>query len=81
MVQPENEYSLCYGWTSLDDIDAYLHKGYMQYVIDQYREGGITVPLLSNDALPFGHFAPGTEIGSNVPAPDPDHPLIPTTLL
>lgn len=31
----------------------------MQYVEDQYRNGGIIVPLLSNDAYPGGHNAPG----------------------
>ena len=31
----------------------------MQYVEDQYRNAGIVVPLLSNDAYPGGHNTPG----------------------
>lgn len=32
----------------------------MGYVENQYRNGGIVVPFISNDAFPAGHNAPGT---------------------
>lgn len=30
-----------------------------QYVEDQYRNNGIVVPMISNDAHAYGYFAPG----------------------
>jgi hypothetical protein len=36
----------------------------MQEVIDQARDAGIIVPMISNDARPAGHNAPGTGVGS-----------------
>jgi beta-galactosidase len=35
----------------------------MQYVINQARDNGILVPIISNDAHPSGHNAPGTGPG------------------
>lgn len=35
----------------------------MQYVEDQARDAGITVPLISNDAVALGRNAPGTGLG------------------
>ncbi|KAF2496105.1 hypothetical protein BU16DRAFT_560944 [Lophium mytilinum] len=54
LVQPENEYT---GATS--DIQPFPDPVYMQYVEDQLRKVGIIVPLISNDAGPEGHNAPG----------------------
>lgn len=53
LLQPENEYSGAEPGVTFPDA------AYMQYVEDQYRNGGIIVPLLSNDAYPGGHNAPG----------------------
>lgn len=36
----------------------------MQDVIDQARQAGIVVPMISNDARPAGHNAPGTGPGA-----------------
>lgn len=56
LFQPENEYSGAVG-VKFPDPD------YMQYVEDQARKAGIVVPLMSNDAFPGGHNAPGTGTG------------------
>lgn len=58
LYQPENEYSA--GNAGV----VFPNKPYMQYVIDQAREGGITVPLINNDAFAGGTSAPGTGLGS-----------------
>lgn len=54
LVQPENEYT---GATA--DVQPFPDAVYMQYVEDQLRNAGIVVPLISNDASPKGHNAPG----------------------
>jgi len=53
LVQPENEYTSATSDTEFPDPD------YMNYVMDQLRNAGIVVPLISNDASPSGHNAPG----------------------
>ncbi|KAL4904335.1 putative beta-galactosidase A [Aspergillus multicolor] len=59
LVQPENEYSL------VDlNTDKTLDPSYMQTVEDALREVGIVVPLISNDALNYGNWAPGTGEGA-----------------
>ncbi|CAI7573668.1 unnamed protein product [Penicillium discolor] len=59
LYQPENEYSgACCGYNDFPD------GAYMQYVEDQARKAGIVVPLISNDASPGGHNAPGTGKGA-----------------
>lgn len=35
----------------------------MQEVEDYYRQAGIVVPLINNDGLNYGNFAPGTGVG------------------
>ncbi|KAJ9611262.1 hypothetical protein H2200_004445 [Cladophialophora chaetospira] len=58
LYQPENEYTgSCCG---VDFPDGQ----YMQDVIDQARAAGVVVPMISNDASPSGHNAPGTGNGS-----------------
>ncbi|KAI5921866.1 beta-galactosidase precursor [Camillea tinctor] len=57
LYQPENEYT-----TSV--ILPFPNGKYMQYVEDQARKAGIVVPLISNDAAPLGHNAPGTGKGA-----------------
>lgn len=37
--------------------------GYMQYVEDQARKGGIIVPLISNDGWDAGNNVPGSGVG------------------
>lgn len=56
LFQPENEYSMAVGVPFPD-------KEFMQYVIDQARDAGIVVPMISNDAWPGGTSAPGTGLG------------------
>ncbi|KAI4592309.1 hypothetical protein KJ359_011368 [Pestalotiopsis sp. 9143b] len=53
LVQPENEYSQAVSGFPFPNAD------YMEYVEDQFRSNGIVVPLISNDAGPYGHNAPG----------------------
>ncbi|KIW28430.1 uncharacterized protein PV07_08096 [Cladophialophora immunda] len=58
LYQPENEYSQ--GCCGVDFPDGQ----YMQDVMDQARQAGIVVPMISNDARPSGHNAPGTGVGA-----------------
>lgn len=60
LVQPENEYSQATKGTKFPNYE------YMQTVEDQYREAGIVVPFISNDAAPLGLFAPGNGTVGNV---------------
>ncbi|KAI9713478.1 MAG: hypothetical protein M1820_000860 [Bogoriella megaspora] len=53
LLQPENEYSQAVSGITFPDPD------YFGYVEDQYRNAGIVVPFISNDAFPRGYFAPG----------------------
>lgn len=63
LFQPENEYSLCSGSTGLDDINSCLDKGYMEFMKQEYRKSGITLPMHSNDGYPLGNFRPGSGLG------------------
>ncbi|KAL8719117.1 MAG: hypothetical protein Q9225_003829 [Loekoesia sp. 1 TL-2023] len=58
LFQPENEYS-----QATPDV-TFPDRRYFQAVEDQYREAGIVVPFISNDAAPHGYLAPGTGNGS-----------------
>jgi len=58
LVQPENEYTSAVGDPRFPD------PVYMDYVENQYRNAGIVVPLISNDASPAGHNAPSTGLGA-----------------
>ncbi|KAF1986085.1 glycoside hydrolase family 35 protein [Aulographum hederae CBS 113979] len=64
LLQPDNEYTLCSESTGILDMSNCLDKQYMAFVEETYREAGVTVPILVNDALPLGNFAPGTGVGS-----------------
>ncbi|KAG6015584.1 hypothetical protein E4U54_003345 [Claviceps lovelessii] len=57
LFQPENEYS--YGHNI-----PFPNGPYMQYVIDQARTAGISVPMINNDVGPTGNYAPGKGVGS-----------------
>ena len=58
LFQPENEYSQATPDVKFPDGE------YLQAVEDQYRDAGILVPFISNDARPQGYQAPGTGTGS-----------------
>ncbi|KAH7409514.1 glycoside hydrolase superfamily [Cadophora sp. MPI-SDFR-AT-0126] len=64
LFQPENEYSFCSPYTSITDISACLDKTFMASVEKQWRDSGITVPFVNNDAFSIGNFAPGTGPGA-----------------
>ncbi|PVH72553.1 glycoside hydrolase family 35 protein [Cadophora sp. DSE1049] len=64
LFQPENEYTMCSGFASIEDISACLEKDYMASVEQQWRGSGIRVPFINNDAFPIGNFAPGTGPGA-----------------
>lgn len=55
LFQPENEYSF-----PANNI-TFPNDDYFRYVIDQFRNAGIVVPTISNDASPQGLFAPGND--------------------
>ncbi|OQE32507.1 hypothetical protein PENFLA_c001G03164 [Penicillium flavigenum] len=61
MVQPENEYST---WPGVADFPTDMNRNYMAYVEQQLLDEGITVPLLVNDNLVMGYFAPGSGQGA-----------------
>ncbi|KAF4471176.1 beta-galactosidase [Fusarium albosuccineum] len=63
LVQPENEYSVCSDYTS-GNVTGCLRKDYMAFVESQLRSAGITVPFISNDAVPVGNWAPGSGKGA-----------------
>lgn len=70
LFQPENEYTeACCG------VDNFPDGSYMQYIEDQARNAGIVVPLMSNDADPLGHNAPGTGKGAVDIYGHDDYPL------
>ncbi|KAF2152398.1 glycoside hydrolase family 35 protein [Myriangium duriaei CBS 260.36] len=54
LLQPENEYSVANKGEKFPDPD------YFNYVKQQFRDAGIIVPFISNDASPGGRDAPGT---------------------
>ena len=53
LVQPENEYT-----QATSAIKPFPDPEYFQYVIDQLRDAGIVMPLISNDASAKGYNAP-----------------------
>ena len=58
LVQPENEYSQATPGTVFPNHD------YFQSVERAFRDAGIVVPFISNDAAPHGYFAPGNGTGA-----------------
>lgn len=63
LVQPENEYSLAVGTDNPLDSVKLLDPNYMEFMKDQFRQDGVNVPLISNDMVPLGNWAPGTGKG------------------
>lgn len=70
LFQPENEYTLCAaalagaGLGSIGDLSTCLNHYYMADVEAMWREAGIVLPYLINDALPIGNFVPGSGVGA-----------------
>ena len=58
LFQPENEYTQ--GAPGID----FPNGDYFAYVEQQYRNAGIVVPFINNDASPKSIFAPGNGTGS-----------------
>lgn len=63
LVQPENEYSLAVGTANPVESTKLLDPNYMVFMEDQFRRNGIEVPLIGNDAVPLGNWAPGSGKG------------------
>lgn len=62
LLQPENEYS-----QADEEADPeFPDPVYWLAVENQFRDNGIVVPLISNDAAPHGYFAPGPPALYNV---------------
>ncbi|KAF2266782.1 hypothetical protein CC78DRAFT_107270 [Lojkania enalia] len=52
LFQPENEYTQSI-------VQPFPDPAYMEYIYAQFRNAGIVVPFISNDASPKGYNAPG----------------------
>ncbi|KAH9208651.1 glycoside hydrolase superfamily [Leptodontidium sp. 2 PMI_412] len=55
LLQPENEYS-----GAINSSYPFPDPVYFAALEKQYRDAGIVVPFISNDAWPHGYFAPGS---------------------
>ncbi|KAH8589576.1 beta-galactosidase [Bisporella sp. PMI_857] len=70
LFQPENEYTICAdalagaGLDSIKDLSKCLNLNYMADVEAMWRDAGIVLPYIVNDALPIGNFVPGSGIGA-----------------
>lgn len=70
LFQPENEYTICAealagaGLDSIGEMSKCLNHYYMADVEAMWREAGIVLPYLINDALPIGNFVPGSGVGA-----------------
>ncbi|KAI9930751.1 hypothetical protein MW887_011508 [Aspergillus wentii] len=66
LFQPENEYSVCQGAKSEEpgELNFCLDGEYMAYVEKQFRDAGIVVPFINNDAEVLGNWAPGSGAGA-----------------
>ena len=65
LFQPENEYTACVGTDlSSSNTSACLEGEYMATVESLYRDSGVEVPFVHNDAVPLGNWAPGTGAGA-----------------
>jgi hypothetical protein len=58
LYQPENEYTGSANGYKVPDGQ------YMQDVINQARDAGVVVPMISNDQSPNGDDAPGSGVGA-----------------
>lgn len=57
LLQPENEYS--------GGLDPFPDPVYFAHLEKQYRDAGIVVPFINNDAWAGGHLAPGSVINGS----------------
>lgn len=62
MLQAENEYTT-FPNVTLSQFPNTMAREYMAYVVQQFRDAGITVPIFDNDNTVRGDFAPGTGLG------------------
>lgn len=58
LMQPENEYTSAESWI------PFPNYYYLKFVEDQFRDAGVIVPFMVNDASPQGIAAPGTGIAA-----------------
>lgn len=58
LVQPENEYTQAQAEVVFPNAD------YFAYVEQQYRNAGIVLPFINNDAGAKGYFVPGSGLGA-----------------
>lgn len=58
--QPENEYTYGASWVEWPDVE------YIETVNELYREAGIVVPFINNEASPIGLFTPGEPGGPDI---------------
>lgn len=59
-LQAENEYTYGASWVTWPDVD------YMEAVNALYRDAGIVVPFINNEASPIGLFTPGEPGGPDI---------------
>lgn len=59
-LQPENEYTYGASWVTWPDVR------YMEAVNELYRDSGIIVPFINNEASPIGLFTPGEPGGPDI---------------
>lgn len=57
LLQPENEYS--------GGLDPFPDPVYAAHLEQQYRDAGIVVPFINNDAWQGGHLAPGPDVNGS----------------
>lgn len=60
LVQPENEYTFGADWVKWPD------RLYLETVNQQYRDAGIVVPLVNNEAAVIGLSTPGDRGGPDI---------------
>lgn len=60
LVQVENEYTYGAAWVKWPDVV------YIEAVIQQFRDAGVVVPLLNNEAAIIGLFTPGKPGGPDI---------------
>ncbi|KAK6813901.1 hypothetical protein RU639_010547 [Aspergillus parasiticus] len=57
---PENKYSICEEAPSDEELNFCLEKDYMAVIEQQFRDAGIVMPFVNNDAIALDNWAPET---------------------
>jgi hypothetical protein len=60
LIQVENEYTYGATWITWPDVL------YIEFVNDQFRNAGIIIPFINNEAAPIGLFTPGNPGGPDI---------------